>query len=33
MMGAGNYETEVEIASSLAEGKVPLGVGRDTKIM
>ncbi|XWS46347.1 hypothetical protein CRYUN_Cryun14cG0057600 [Craigia yunnanensis] len=33
MMGADNYETEAEIASTLAEGKVPLGVGRDTKIM
>lgn len=32
MMGADNYQTEAEIASCLAEGKVPLGVGRDTKI-
>ncbi|XWS76765.1 hypothetical protein CRYUN_Cryun01aG0205700 [Craigia yunnanensis] len=33
MMGADNYQTEAEIASCLAEGEVPLGVGRDTKIM
>ncbi|GKU98380.1 hypothetical protein SLEP1_g11391 [Rubroshorea leprosula] len=33
MLGADNYQTEAEIASFLAEGKVPLGVGRDTKIM
>ncbi|XVF72881.1 hypothetical protein PTKIN_Ptkin12aG0156100 [Pterospermum kingtungense] len=32
MMGADNYQTEAEIASFLAEGKVPPGVGRDTKI-
>ncbi|WCJ22569.1 Glucose-1-phosphate adenylyltransferase large subunit 1 [Euphorbia peplus] len=32
MMGADYYETEAEIASSLAEGKVPIGVGQDTKI-
>ncbi|KAE8662428.1 Glucose-1-phosphate adenylyltransferase large subunit 2 [Hibiscus syriacus] len=32
MMGADNYQTEKEIESCLAEGNVPLGVGRDTKI-
>ncbi|XP_057966209.1 glucose-1-phosphate adenylyltransferase large subunit 1-like [Malania oleifera] len=32
MMGADNYQTESEIASLLAEGKVPIGVGRNTKI-
>ncbi|URD99235.1 hypothetical protein MUK42_26579, partial [Musa troglodytarum] len=32
MMGADIYETEAEIASLLAEGKVPIGVGENTKI-
>ncbi|KAL6008998.1 beta-adaptin [Asimina triloba] len=32
MMGADYYQTESEIASFLAEGKVPMGVGRNTKI-
>ncbi|KAJ7967304.1 Glucose-1-phosphate adenylyltransferase [Quillaja saponaria] len=32
MMGADYYQTESEIASLLAEGKVPVGVGRNTKI-
>nr|AIO11223.1 AGPL1 protein [Gladiolus hybrid cultivar] len=32
MMGADVYETEAEIASLLAEGKVPIGVGKNTKI-
>lgn len=32
MMGADTYETEAEIASLLAGDKVPIGVGRDTKI-
>nr|XP_018680999.1 PREDICTED: glucose-1-phosphate adenylyltransferase large subunit 1-like isoform X3 [Musa acuminata subsp. malaccensis] len=32
MMGADDYETEAEIASLLAEGKVPIGVGENTKI-
>ncbi|KAK6131219.1 hypothetical protein DH2020_035033 [Rehmannia glutinosa] len=32
MMGADYYQTESEIASRLAEGKVPIGVGRNTKI-
>ncbi|XP_048331523.1 glucose-1-phosphate adenylyltransferase large subunit 1 isoform X1 [Ziziphus jujuba] len=32
MMGADYYQTESEIASLLADGKVPIGVGQDTKI-
>lgn len=32
MMGADYYQTESEIASLLAEGKVPVGVGENTKI-
>ncbi|KAI3440984.1 Glucose-1-phosphate adenylyltransferase [Psidium guajava] len=32
MMGADYYQTEAERAAFLAEGKVPIGVGRDTKI-
>ncbi|GAV58247.1 NTP_transferase domain-containing protein [Cephalotus follicularis] len=32
MMGADYYLTESEIASLLAEGKVPIGIGRNTKI-
>lgn len=32
MMGADYYETEAEIASLLADGKVPIGVGYNTKI-
>ncbi|MCO5572451.1 hypothetical protein L7F22_026206 [Adiantum nelumboides] len=32
MMGADFYETEVEMAALLAEGKVPVGVGEKTKI-
>ncbi|KAL3840294.1 hypothetical protein ACJIZ3_024885 [Penstemon smallii] len=32
MMGADKYQTESEIASLLAEGKVPIGVGSNTKI-
>nr|DAD40774.1 TPA_asm: hypothetical protein HUJ06_015097 [Nelumbo nucifera] len=32
MMGADYYHTESEIASLLAEGKVPIGVGQNTKI-
>ncbi|XP_057975742.1 glucose-1-phosphate adenylyltransferase large subunit, chloroplastic/amyloplastic-like isoform X2 [Malania oleifera] len=32
MMGADYYQTESEIASLLAEGKVPIGVGQHTKI-
>ncbi|CAK7348577.1 unnamed protein product [Dovyalis caffra] len=33
MMGADYYQTEAEIAASLAEGRVPVGVGKDTKIV
>lgn len=32
MMGAEHYQTEPEIVSLLAEGKVPIGVGQNTKI-
>ena len=32
MMGADYYETELEIASLLLEGKVPIGVGENTRI-
>ncbi|XP_061353810.1 glucose-1-phosphate adenylyltransferase large subunit 1-like [Gastrolobium bilobum] len=32
MMGAASYQTESEIASLLAEGKVPIGIGSNTKI-
>ncbi|XP_042482672.1 glucose-1-phosphate adenylyltransferase large subunit, chloroplastic/amyloplastic-like [Macadamia integrifolia] len=32
MMGADYYQTEAEIASLMAEGKVPIGVGQNTKI-
>ncbi|KAJ0051650.1 hypothetical protein Pint_00726 [Pistacia integerrima] len=32
MMGADYYQTEVEMAALLAQGKVPVGIGRDTKI-
>lgn len=32
MLGADYYQTEPEIASLLAEGKVPIGIGRNTKI-
>lgn len=32
MLGADYYQTESEIASLLAEGKVPIGVGRNSKI-
>ncbi|EPS60253.1 glucose-1-phosphate adenylyltransferase, partial [Genlisea aurea] len=32
MMGADYYQTDAEIASLLAQGKVPIGVGRNTKI-
>ncbi|KAL8166074.1 hypothetical protein V2J09_007573 [Rumex salicifolius] len=32
MMGADYYQTESEIASLLAQGKVPIGVGQNTKI-
>ncbi|KAI3962890.1 hypothetical protein MKW92_026897, partial [Papaver armeniacum] len=32
MMGADEYQTESEIAALLADGKVPVGVGQNTKI-
>ncbi|KAH7517796.1 glucose-1-phosphate adenylyltransferase large subunit 1 [Ziziphus jujuba] len=32
MLGADYYQTESEIASLLAEGKVPIGIGENTKI-
>ncbi|KAH7658782.1 glucose-1-phosphate adenylyltransferase protein [Dioscorea alata] len=33
MMGADYYQTEDEIASLIAENKVPIGIGQNTKIM
>ncbi|KAK8568092.1 hypothetical protein V6N12_006656 [Hibiscus sabdariffa] len=32
MLGADYYQTETEIASLLADGKVPIGIGHNTKI-
>ncbi|KAL6998748.1 Clathrin assembly protein complex 2 beta large chain [Sarracenia purpurea var. burkii] len=32
MLGADNYETDIEITSLLAEGRVPIGIGENTKI-
>ncbi|KAK3027223.1 hypothetical protein RJ639_041641, partial [Escallonia herrerae] len=32
MLGADYYETDVEISSLLAEGRVPIGIGENTKI-
>lgn len=32
MLGADYYETDAEIASLLAEGRVPVGIGENTKI-
>jgi len=32
MMGADFYQTDSEIATLLAAGKVPMGVGENTKI-
>ncbi|GAB4837890.1 Glucose-1-phosphate adenylyltransferase large subunit 1 [Ancistrocladus abbreviatus] len=32
MMGADYYQTEPEIAALLAEGKIPIGIGENTKI-
>lgn len=32
MLGADYYETDAEIASHLAEGKVPIGIGENTRI-
>ena len=32
MLGADFYETEAEVASVVAEGRVPVGIGENTKI-
>ncbi|XP_074581460.1 glucose-1-phosphate adenylyltransferase large subunit 3, chloroplastic/amyloplastic-like [Curcuma longa] len=32
MLGADYYETDIEVASLLAEGRVPIGIGENTKI-
>jgi len=32
MLGAGYYETDAELASMLAEGRVPIGIGENTMI-
>lgn len=32
MLGADYYETDAEVASILAEGRVPIGIGQNTKI-
>lgn len=32
MLGADFYETDSEIAALLAEGRVPIGIGENTKI-
>lgn len=32
MLGADFYETEAEVTSILAEGRVPVGIGENTKI-
>ncbi|KAL8129541.1 hypothetical protein V2J09_018696 [Rumex salicifolius] len=32
MLGADHYQTETEIASLLADGKVPMGIGQNSKI-
>lgn len=32
MLGADFYETEAEVASVVAEGSVPVGIGENTKI-
>lgn len=32
MLGADFYETDVEVTTLLAEGRVPIGVGENTKI-
>ena len=33
MMGADYYQTEAEIAATLAAGHVPIGIGKDSKIL
>lgn len=32
MLGADFYETDAEITSLLTEGRVPMGIGENTKI-
>lgn len=32
MLGADLYETDVEVTSLLAQGKVPIGIGENTEI-
>lgn len=32
MLGADYYETDAEVLSLLAEGRVPIGIGENTKI-
>lgn len=32
MLGADYYETDAEVSSFLAEGRVPIGIGENTKI-
>ena len=32
MLGADFYETDSEIASALSKGKVPVGIGENTRI-
>lgn len=32
MLGADYYETDSEVVSLLAEGRVPIGIGENTKI-
>lgn len=32
MLGADFYETEAEVASVVAEGRAPVGIGENTKI-
>lgn len=32
MLGADYYETDDEIATLLAEGRVPIGIGENTKL-
>lgn len=33
MMGADFYQTDAEIASAVAQGRIPIGVGRNSRIM
>lgn len=32
MLGADNYETDSEITYALSKGKVPIGIGENTRI-